>query len=167
MGELTTRRDGTPPTKAELIQSLKSGDASTLHAVGVALTTPAGGEWMAGQIVALQRVYSNSQSASPIDDAAIMIWLRVLDGLPRFAIEEACIEYASRDTSFAPKPGEIRALADRHVAHVKTAEMKLRSPHLVARDGERVHQPTPEERARNQEFVADVLSGFKSNRDKA
>lgn len=162
MGELTMRQSGKPPTKAELMQSLKSGDSSTVRAVEAAIKTPAGGEWMAGQIVTLQRLFSNSQADSPIDNAALVMWLHVLGDLPQFAIEQACLDYASQNTSFAPKPGQIRALALGHVANVKAAVLKLRLPHLVASNDDAGHAPTEAERQRMAAEVANFTGRARS-----
>ena len=68
-------------------------------------------KWMAFRITTLLSHYYQPDQPSPLSEAVMMDWLRLLDGYSKAAIEHACDGYLRDQPRRRPTPGDILARA--------------------------------------------------------
>ena len=68
-------------------------------------------EWIGGRAITLLNHYWRDDDPAEMDAAIGSDWADVLEGIPRGAIQKACIQYQRDEPRRKPTPGAIYALA--------------------------------------------------------
>lgn len=67
--------------------------------------------WLMGRIATLLSHYFNNQMSDSLAAGVAADWAALLDGIPKFAVEQATMKWLGTETRRRPGPGDIRALA--------------------------------------------------------
>lgn len=76
-------------------------------------------EWIGGRVVTILSHYWRDDDDDALTGAIAADWADVLEGLPRDAIQKACIQYQREEPRKKPTPGAIYALARAHMPRPK------------------------------------------------
>lgn len=79
-------------------------------------------EWLVARIETLREHYYRSELSDMADDMITADWIDCLSDLPQVAVERAFRERIRSDDRRRPIPGEIRAMAKKHLAKTPTQE---------------------------------------------
>lgn len=103
-------------------------------------------EWIGGRTVTLLSHYWRDDDDDALTGAIAADWADVLEGLPKDAIQKACLQYQREEPRRKPTPGAIYALA--REAMPRPTLVRQPAPAEPERP-----EPTAEERARVAEYV--------------
>ncbi|MCP4900085.1 MAG: hypothetical protein GY906_24205 [bacterium] len=73
---------------------------------------PAEPDWIVGRAATLLSHYYTPDLPASIVEAALVDWASLLDGVPKWALERACMEWLSREPRKRPGPGDVKNLTD-------------------------------------------------------
>lgn len=85
-------------------------------------------EWIGGRALTLLSHYWRENDPAPLTAAIGADWATVLEGMPRDAIQLACIEYQRSEPRRKPTPGAIYQLAMKYVPKPKLVERNEPEP---------------------------------------
>jgi hypothetical protein len=95
-------------------------------------------EWTAGRIATLLAFYWRDDDPKHLVGAMARDWVTVLEGLPREAIDRACLRYLRNEPRRKPTPGAIYAMAREEIPRPSVVR------HMPAPEADRPPTCTPE-----------------------
>lgn len=85
-------------------------------------------EWIGGRVLTVLSHYWREDDADALTSAIAADWADVLEGLPREAIQKACIQYQRDEPRRKPTPGAIYSLARNFMPRPKVVMPSVPAP---------------------------------------